>query len=404
MVQPTMSRNSIIVVLIAVLLVGGSAGILLHNNKSDNAANGDTEYEEGYPRTVEDFLGNKVTFDESPKRIVTGSLDYLSLLGPEVTDRVIWSSSKPISTTDANPMFEVLEDLAKLHTSGNLNTKTEEVIAAKPDLVLMSDAKMTEKELGEFKDILNEVGINVFYCSSQTPLFDDAKGCIEFNLLPIAKIFNMEERAQELIDFMGTKTDEFLERLSHVDNSSLSNVFVGGGADKPRTEFLSSSEITYTPILYLEGYMHNIMTDLAPGQDRMTFDSVESLYQYEKEHGTIDYIFISQSAWSEFKTLWNNDKSKFEAFEAFSNGDVYYVMDWYPRATNPLICAYAIATIMFPDEFGDFDIKDLIVETYELFYGFEGAGDAAYNVLVDKTNGVFKQDVGIFGKVDLTKI
>ncbi len=214
----------------------------------------------------------------------------------------------------------------------------------------------------------------------------------------------MEERANLLLDFVNTVTGELEERLSNVDNSVLKNAYVAGGAGKQRPNFLGSSANTYFPIMYLDGYVNNIMKDLAPNVEHLKFDDFEKFYQYETEGNPIDYVFISQSCWTDFQTKWNEDSERFEVMEAFRNEEVYLMMDWMPRSTNPLVSAYAMAMVMFPEEFGDFDIKNLIVETYELFYGFEGAGELAYEVIVEKIHNATGQDIEIFGKVDLTKL
>ncbi|MGI6471525.1 MAG: ABC transporter substrate-binding protein [Candidatus Methanomethylophilaceae archaeon] len=397
-----MSRNGIIAIVVLICLVGGSAGYVLLG-KGTGSDDDDATYEEGYPRTVEDFYGNKVTFYESPKRIVTMGMEFLAYLGPEITERVIWTSGSK-SSTDADPLLDLfdLDDVATV--SGSMISNVENIIAKKPDLVLMGDARTSENDRIEFKNTLNAVGINVFFFTNQSNLFSNSKECIELNLIPMSKIFNMEERANTLLNFVNTKTDELAERLSGVDNSVLKNVYVGGGAGKQMPNFLGSSANTYFPIMYLDGYVNNIMKDIAPDVEHTKFDDFERLYQYESEVANIDYIFVSQSCWTDFRTMWNSDSTRFEALEAFKTGDVYFVMNWFPRSTNPLISAYSIAAQMFPEQFSDFDIRDLIEETFELFYGFEGAGAEAYNVLVGKTKYTTGQDIEIFGKIDLTKL
>lgn len=156
--------------------------------------------------------------------------------------------------------------------------------------------------------------------------------------------------------------------------------------------------------MYLEEYVHNIMKDLAPDVEHTKFDTFEKLYEYEEKTGKIDYIFVSQSCWSNFKELWAADKSKFEALSAFKSGNVFFVMDWFPRATNPLICTYLMAAQMFPDQFTDFDSKDFTIKMFEKFYGVEGSGQKAYDHIVDNIKKQTGQDILLFGKIDTAKI
>lgn len=391
-----------IAIVVLICLIGGSTGYVLLG-KGSGSDNDEFEYEEGYPKTVEDFFGNQVTFNESPKRIVASGMEYLVYLGPEVTNRVIWSSSKGISSTNADPMFEVFDELTGILTVGGLTSMAEEVISKKPDLVLVSDARTSEKDRIEFKETLNEVGINVFFYTAQGRLFSDARGSIEINLTPIAKIFNMEDRVTELLDFIDLKTEELMERMAEVDKTVTRNVYVAGGVCISERKFLTTSADAHFPLAYFDDYLHNVMKDIDSSVLYKDI-SFEDLYEFEDTVDKIDYVLIDQGCWTDFRNEWNADSSRFKAIEAFKNDQVYYVIDWMPRSTNPLISAYCIGALLFPEQFADFEIKGLIEEIYNLFYGFEGAGAEAYEVLVNKTNLAFGQDVEIFGKVDFTKL
>lgn len=150
-----------IAIVVLICLVGGSAGYVLLG-KGTSSDDDDATYEEGYPKTVEDFYGNMVTFNESPKRIVAMGMEFLVYLGPDITDRVIWTS-KSTANTGADPLYDLfdLEDVATV--SGSMISNVENIIKKRPDLVLMGDSQTSEKDRNEFRDILNEAGINVFF-------------------------------------------------------------------------------------------------------------------------------------------------------------------------------------------------------------------------------------------------
>jgi ABC-type Fe3+-hydroxamate transport system substrate-binding protein len=357
--------------------------------------------QEGYPRTVKDFYGEEIVLEQAPERVVTQGLEYLAYLGKDVVDRVIWSSKMSDSPTDKaiNEIFG-MED--KCTMDGTMISMSEQIIAKKPDLVLISDAKTTEKDRAEFRKKMTAAGINVYYYTSQSNLFSNSKECLEVNLLPISEIFAKEDRAHYLISLIEEGTSNLEKMLENVDTTEKKNVYVAGGAGKSRPNFLGSSPATYHPMLYLDDYAHNIMYDITD-KEYLTMD-LEKLYQYEKDEGKIDVIFINLACWDDFKQMWQKDPSKLKALTPFKTGEVYLVTDWFPRAYMCLGGAYLLASYLHPEAIGNYDVNGYIRQLMNEFYGNEENGGIAYNAVVEYLQNKSGQDIQLFGKVDLDKV
>lgn len=235
-----MSKSGIVAILIVACLVAGGAGAYLYaSSDENNKENSSNPSEEGYPRTVKDFYGHEMTLQESPKRVVAMGMEFLVYLGQDVIDRVIWTAA-PRGGMNADPLNHVF-DLSDVATAqGAMISMAEEIMSKKPDLVLMGDSKTNEKTRENFRQTLNAAGINVFFYTNQSNLFSNSKQCLEVNLIPIAKIFNKEDRAQELYDFIISLTDGLYERLSKATMDGKKNAYVAGGAGKQRPNFLGS--------------------------------------------------------------------------------------------------------------------------------------------------------------------
>lgn len=380
-----MNRKKIIIITLIILLL--TIGI--------------TSAQEGYPRTVKDFYGNEIVLDKAPERVVTSGLEYLAYLGKDVVDRVIWSSKSSDSPTDM-AITEIFgtEDICTME--GSMITMVEQIIAKKPDLVLIGDSKTSEEDRAEFREKMNAAGIPVYFYTCQSNLFSNSKECLEVNLLPISEIFAKEDRAHYLIDLIDEGTKNLETMLQKSDIPETKNVYVAGGAGKSRPNFLGSSPATYHPLLYLDDYVHNIMYDITD-EEYLTME-FEKLYQYEEEEGKIDVIFISLGCWDNFKELWHKDPNKFNVLTPFKTGEVYVVTDWFPRAYMCLGGAYLLASNLNPEALEDFDVNNYVRTLMNEFYGDEQAGGIVYNKVVEYLQDKTGQDIQLFGKVNLAKV
>ena len=174
------------------LLLGGCA-----NNEQGNPKN---ENEKGY--TVTDASGTKLTFKESPKRIVSlsSSADeiLLDMLPPERIAALTNLADDPgiCSTTEK----------AKAVKQRVQSKNVEAILALNPDLVLMPDWLGVEKAQS-FRD----VGIKVYVYKTPVTLAD-----IQNSVREIATVVDAREQGDKLVLAMQEKLDGIQQKLKNL--------------------------------------------------------------------------------------------------------------------------------------------------------------------------------------------
>jgi len=157
------------------------------------------------PVSIVDALGRVVVFDEAPKRVVStmpSITEMLFALG--LGDRVVGV------TTYCNYPPEVVELVKQggIQTVGGPWTLDLEKIAAlRPDLVLLSVSPHAR-----LKDKFEEMGLRVVFLKSNT-----AQNNYEIysDIMTVAKIFGVEDRARQLVESIQSRIDYVTSRLAN---------------------------------------------------------------------------------------------------------------------------------------------------------------------------------------------
>lgn len=396
-----MSKSTFMAIFAVAILCGAAAFFVLSDSddKNNDQDEPDTPVEAGYPRTVEDLKGNIVTLDKKPERVVIQGIEYASYLGQDVMNRIIWAPEPRWAEDKELVDIWDMNDVCTMN--GRFITMAENIIAKNPDMVIAGDSMTSESDRAEFKDLLNKAGIKVFFFTHQSNLFNNSKECLDVNLMPIAKIFAEEERVNHLYDVINEKTD-FLNGVLEKNGDTGLDVYVAGGAGKSRGLFLGSSPETYHPLNYLKDNVHNIMYDITD-KEYLKMSDFETLYQWEKDNGPIDRIWISQPCYKNFLELWNDDKGKFMALDAFQNDNVYVIADWFPRAYMCIGDALLLGEHLFPADFKDKSAMDMVKEMMIEFYGGEENAERMYNVITSDQEEITGHSEWFF-KLDTSKL
>ncbi|MHC1718437.1 MAG: ABC transporter substrate-binding protein [Acidaminococcaceae bacterium] len=174
------------------LVLGGCAKSEQMNTKNDN--------EKGY--TVTDATGTKISFKESPKRIVSlsSSADeiLLDMLPPERIAALTNLADDPgiCSTTEK----------AKAVKQRVQSKNVEAILSLNPDLVLVPDWLGAEKAQS-----LRDVGIKVYVYKTPVTLTEIQKSIIE-----IATVVDAREQGDKLVLAMQGKLDSVQQKLKNL--------------------------------------------------------------------------------------------------------------------------------------------------------------------------------------------
>ncbi len=192
--------------IIAILLtIGLMFTVIACSNRENDLVKEEEDIEivkedEYYPITITTYGYDKkpreITIKEEPKSVVAiyqNSIETLLALGLE--DKIIGAAG-----LDHNVKDELIYQFETIDYYDHVPSK-EEIIGLKPDFILSWYSLFDEKRLGEV-DFWHERGVNT-YISQNSGVKDPNSLENEYeDIINIGKIFNVEERANKLVEDM----------------------------------------------------------------------------------------------------------------------------------------------------------------------------------------------------------
>lgn len=161
------------------------------DGNNENADNNSSEVENDDTVAVEDLEGNTVELSETPERVVAlsaGDAETIHSLGEEVVGKPVMRGEVP----------EYLEDVPDVGTSNDVDM--EKIADLDPDLVI-AHPQLNAEDI----PALEEMGIDVLQTGPDT--IDE----IEDSINMLGKALQKEDKADELVDDIDTKTEELAE-------------------------------------------------------------------------------------------------------------------------------------------------------------------------------------------------
>lgn len=168
--------------------------------------------------TVIDGLGNEVTLNAKPTRIVSGTLAtdeiLLDLVGPERLAGITYlASDATLSNIADRP------ELAQIPNVIQPNPSAEQFIAMEPDLILVStftDSAVIEQ--------LKQSGIPVFVMGYVSSI-----DSIQESILTIGELVGEPEKAQEMVDEMNARLSEIAAAVEGIEGEPPTVLYLSSG-------------------------------------------------------------------------------------------------------------------------------------------------------------------------------
>lgn len=199
-----------------------------------------------YPLTITDDLGNEVTFESEPTKIVSiapSNTEVLFALG--LGDKVIGRTEYCNFPEEAKSVEVV---------GGFSNPNVELIIALEPDVVF---AQYSVEE--ETKALLESIGINVVIFNPAN--IDD----VIANITTVAEICNVKDKANVLVRDMQTKREDILSKIKEEESK---RVFVDLGG------FVSTGKGSFLDSMLLELNAINIASDVEGQWPTLTLEKI----------------------------------------------------------------------------------------------------------------------------------
>ncbi len=316
----------------------------------------------GYPITITDFAGRKVTIKKPPERVIVLSgywAEVLCILG--VQNRIV-GIGKYIPYDPYLPHDVKNKPIVGSNFKG-LNWET--VVGLKPDLIIIdwyggkyADAETIKKA--------EELGIPTIALTARN---------IEDNIKVIkllGKVFGKEEKASRLATWMEEKLSIVRKTASRIPENSKKNVLMINAPrdmNKPITVYANGS--AWASIVELVG-AHNLAFDKNFNTQWPKLD-LEKIITYWGN--TTDIILVtsfSENLLEKTITAIKTDP-RWRTIKAVKEGHVYGILagsnaflDWGPRI---VVGIYQIGRLIYPNYYPEW--KPIAKELIENFYGMK---------------------------------
>ena len=361
-------------------------------NNNDNSQNDNSII-------VKDLINREVSIvPGSYKRVVcigAGALRLYSyigdinlLCGVEDIDNESLTNRPKMFDSVARPYFIAYKDVFKTLPScgvggpNNQIAEAEKILSCNPDIVISEYEDVTKEDA--LQKQLNVPVITLRYGSKG--VFDEN---LSKSLTLLGKIFNKEDRASSLNNFILKEKMDIQERVKNLSNEEKKNVYICGLGNWGTTNELMTSS-NYEP--FNVANIKNVLSDIKQ----------EGNFKIEKEKFVsigkdIDIMFIDAAAIKNIKPEYNLDNTMFSFVKAFNNDEVYLQMAYNAYYTNvelALANTWFNGICVYKTLFSDINIDDKLNEITKEFLNKE-MKDEIYSY-ANSFGGYQKIDVDTF--------
>ena len=379
-----MKAKNILVLIMSLLLTAC--------NNNDNSQNDNSII-------VKDLINRDVSIvPGSYKRVVcigAGALRLYSyigdinlLCGVEDIDNESLTNRPKMFDSVARPYFIAYKDVFKTLPScgvggpNNQIAEAEKILSCNPDIVISEYEDVTKEDA--LQKQLNVPVITLRYGSKG--VFDEN---LSKSLTLLGKIFNKEDRASSLNNFILKEKMDIQERVKNLSNEEKKNVYICGLGNWGTTNELMTSS-NYEP--FNVANIKNVLSDIKQ----------EGNFKIEKEKFVsigkdIDIMFIDAAAIKNIKPEYNLDNTMFSFVKAFNNDEVYLQMAYNAYYTNvelALANTWFNGICVYKTLFSDINIDDKLNEITKEFLNKE-MKDEIYSY-ANSFGGYQKIDVDTF--------
>lgn len=237
------------------------------------------------------------------------------------------------------------------------SAEAEKILSCNPDIVI------SEIEDAEKSNALEEqLGIPVITLRSGPDGVFDQKFADSLTLL--GKIFGREKRAEELISFVDNEKTAITEAVKDIPEEEKPTVYACGLGNWGTASHLTTSAC-YAPF------------EIAGVNNAAGGMSYTGAITLEEEHFVslgkyMDIMFIDAAAIKNLTPTLREDPALLDTCKAWQNGEVYLQMAYNVYYTNheiALINTWFIAKTVYPEKFGNIDIKAKADEITGKFVG-----------------------------------
>lgn len=320
-------------------------------------------FSESKTKKIVDMAGREVEVPINVKRIVAGGPGALRLIcymkawdkvvGIEQAEKNWGPSGRPYAL--AHPELLNLPPIG-LGGPGNIGNGPDPELVTKlnPDVIFM-----TYMEKGRADDYQAKVKIPVVVLSYGVLAgfeMDEIFG----SLRVIGKVLNNEKRAEEVIRFIRSCSNELNIKTRYISENKKPKVYVGGLGSRG-SHGITSTSCKFPPFVAVNA--KNVVDSL--NKEGQLFIDKEQLLIWDP-----DYIFIDAGGYD--LVMQDLKDPLFKSLKAIKNGNLYVILpfNFYTTNIDTALCdAYYIGKVLYPEKFKDLDPEKKADEIYEFLVG-----------------------------------
>lgn len=326
--------------------------------------------------TVTDMIGREVTVTPGSYKSVVcigaGALRMYSYIGDvsllggvEDIDNTTLEDRPKMFDAVARPYVLAFGDVFRTLPSCGVGGPQAQTAEAEKILSCVPDIVISEYEDVEKEDALQEqLGVPVITLKAGPKgVFDDA---FSGSMALLGQIFDREEKAQTLVDFVKSEAAEISSRTAKIADGDKPSVYVCGLGNWGTTNHLMTAEN------YISFQVANVKNVLS-GTGIQGVGPIEA-EKFVEIGDSMDIMLLDAAAVKNIKPLYQEDPTMFDTCKAWQNGEVYLEMAYNAYYTNfeiALINTWFIAKTVYPEQFQDIDLTAKTNEVTKAFLGQE---------------------------------
>lgn len=321
-------------------------------------------------RTVRDLAGRQVTVPDTVERLVAlgpGCLRLVAYLG--ATDRVVGIEDferrmvrDPWVRPYAATLEEAFLDLPVVGTGGpGALPDAEKVMLCRPDLIAA-----VAIDPGQLDNIQQRTGVPALYLSyGELGVWrEEARRSLDL----LGEVLGLAGRAERLNALVSSLEADLRERTAGVPDADRPTAYFGGISYKG-SHGLTSTEAAYPP-----GRMAGArnLADTVGTKGHFFVDREQILVWNP------DFLFVDAGSRLILEEDFEKNRGFYRLLGASRAGRVFSLLPYNYYNTNmelALVNAFFVAKTLYPDRFGDVDIREKARDIVETFLGFRPGQD-----------------------------
>ena len=328
---------------------------------------------DGPTQTFTDSCGREVELPQTIDRVAPSGQVAQMVLATIAPDKLVGLSATP-SSSQMKYMPEYFLDLPTFgQFYGSKSTlNMESLIAADPQVTFdIGDMKTGHKS--DMNSIQKQTGVPTVFIETSLDKMADA-------YRTLGKLLDREDRANEMADFIDETVTMAEENAAKIPESERKSVMYGTGTAGLACNADGSIQADVIDIVGADNAIVVEEKELSNAGGGNTI-SMEQLYLYDPDvmiftTGGPYSTLADSKEWSELTAVKNNEYYEIP-------GEPYNWMSG-PPSVNRILGIWWLGNLLYP-EYYDYDMVQVTMEFYSLFYGYDLTEEEARAMLANST-------------------